>query len=309
MKSSSIGNLSEFLSVVEDTSRNLEKLLDLVKAFVRENYSSKNYVERKYSYGVVLKKGFKKLIVVGDLHGDFNTLVTILRREKIIEDIDDKVIVFLGDYIDRGYNQIETIVSVYLLKTLFPGNVVVLRGNHEPPPHLIPYPHDFPEILYWRFGEDWSRVYRFFMNSFQKIPLFAILPGEAFFVHGGPPRTLLYAETLDEALNTPLPDDVVIEEILWSDPIERTDISYEPSYRGAGILYGWSIVENTLKKAGVKTIIRSHEPVPGGIRIGHRGHVITVFTSKVYGLGTTCYLSIDQGVVDPGNVEYFVRRL
>jgi protein phosphatase len=68
------------------------------------------------------------VIVVGDLHGNLNTLV------RIFEELgypDLNCFVFLGDYIDRGPHSCEIVILVYALKVLFPTKVVLLRGNHE----------------------------------------------------------------------------------------------------------------------------------------------------------------------------------
>src|SRR3990170_528428 len=69
------------------------------------------------------------------------------------------LLIFLGDYGDRGKLSPEVYYVVLKLKETYPKNVVLMRGNHEGPEDLLASPHDLPAYLQWKFGEDWSKAH------------------------------------------------------------------------------------------------------------------------------------------------------
>uniref|UniRef100_A0A7J3ZIW9 Serine/threonine protein phosphatase n=1 Tax=Fervidicoccus fontis TaxID=683846 RepID=A0A7J3ZIW9_9CREN len=223
-------------------------------------------------------------IAVGDLHGDFDSLLKAVEEAERSRYPESARLVFLGDYVDRGEKQVETFTGVLWLLENFPESTIVLRGNHEPPPELHPYPHDFPfqlEIVYGRIAG--SRLYRRFYGIFQLLPL-AVLGdwGRVIFVHGGLP-TRKYGR-----------DDIGIREylggnsrewteeyteMLWNDPIE-SDVVSIPSPRGVGYLWGRRVTEWLRERYSVELVVRGHEPCQEGFRTNHDNTVITVFSRK-----------------------------
>lgn len=240
---------------------------------------------------------YDEVYVFGDLHGDLSSLTKVFNELNLIDKLENENVklVFLGDYIDRGERQLETILSLLVLKTHYPTKVILLRGNHEPAPIVEPSPHDFPLILKLIYGgEDGELIYRRFLKLFNRMPFGARVKDKILMLHGGPPVEVLNARSFEEAFSIGLPmlNDSVLEQVLWNDPYEAE--KYEASYRGAGYLFGPSVTERTLELASVKYIVRGHEPVHG-FKLDHGGRVITVFcASNVYGTYRVGFVHIEK---------------
>ena len=70
----------------------------------------------------------ERIFAVGDIHGCFDKLVSLM--DIIDVDLKKETLVFIGDYIDRGAHSKE--VVDYLIDLATGGNrVVFLKGNHE----------------------------------------------------------------------------------------------------------------------------------------------------------------------------------
>lgn len=221
-------------------------------------------------------------VFIGDIHGDYYTLLNIMN--KIWNLLENSIFIFLGDYIDRGYMQVETLTFLLRLKNTYQDRIILLRGNHEPPRWLIPHPHDYPSKLRSKFSTSGDDLYELSIDLFDNLPLVAYKKKHFIALHGGPPLSVLKASSLYEAFtaNTDEEYRAITEEVLWSDPVDM-DIDYALSPRGAGILYGPSITHKALSLIDGKFVVRSHEAV-NGVRLSHGGKVITVFTSPiVYG--------------------------
>jgi hypothetical protein len=78
------------------------------------------------------------IILFGDIHGSFSTLVRHILRFRKLNIINRKgtiangyKIIFLGDVVDRGLYSLETLILLYLLKINNGEKVILNRGNHE----------------------------------------------------------------------------------------------------------------------------------------------------------------------------------
>jgi serine/threonine-protein phosphatase PP1 catalytic subunit len=66
--------------------------------------------------------------VCGDTHGQFYDMLRLLEYGGLPP---ESSYLFLGDYVDRGRQGIETICLLFAFKVKFPGRMHILRGNHE----------------------------------------------------------------------------------------------------------------------------------------------------------------------------------
>ena len=69
-------------------------------------------------------------IAIGDIHGNLAALEDLLSRIRGELQPDD-VVVFLGDYIDRGPDSRGCIEAILEFQSAGPAEVICLRGNHE----------------------------------------------------------------------------------------------------------------------------------------------------------------------------------
>ncbi|NPA23085.1 MAG: biotin transporter BioY [Crenarchaeota archaeon] len=226
-----------------------------------------------------------KIVVVGDLHGDYLSLCNIVSRYSPSE----WTILFLGDYVDRGEYQIETITKVLELKVKHPDKVFLLRGNHESPSMNITY--GFVAELQTKFKGEiqlMSLIYSFLeYKVFCNLPYAALINNEIFAVHGGLAKGL---EKPDDVKNIPkcdaMPSNPIAFQLLWNDPSDEVT-GFEPNELRGGCLqddlciylWGPDVTKSFLEKNSLKMIIRAHEYTGPGYKWNHNGKVLTVFSS------------------------------
>ena len=69
-----------------------------------------------------------KIFAIGDIHGAFDRLQHLM--QKIPIDLAADILVFIGDYIDRGPGSVEVVDYLLELKKRAP-ETIFLKGNHE----------------------------------------------------------------------------------------------------------------------------------------------------------------------------------
>ncbi|MHA2251053.1 MAG: metallophosphoesterase family protein, partial [Candidatus Kariarchaeaceae archaeon] len=190
-------------------------------------------------------------IVAGDIHGDLDAL------EKVIdyrEQHDIQNLILLGDYVDRGPNQIEVVKRICEL-ILSDNHFIALRGNHEDVKVCSRY--GFVQQL-----EKANEALDPFPDFFRFLPL-AVKNKKIFMVHGGVPinQEFKIADINSLPRKERITNEDILLQLLWNDPIFTNDRSLKnrDSFRGYDC-YEWDIPtsEFFLKKHQFDKIIRAH---------------------------------------------------
>lgn len=213
--------------------------------------------------------------VVGDIHGQFHDLIELFR---INGEPPQTNYVFLGDYVDRGYNSVEVIQLLLCLKVKFPERVVLLRGNHET--RQVTSVYGFYDEIVRKYGN--ATPWKLVTEVFDCMSLAAVIQNEIFCVHGGLSPD---AETVDsiELINRfqEVPSTGTGCDLLWSDPTDDTK-TWAMSPRGAGYLFGQDITTkfNYINQIGF--ICRAHQLVQEGYQYWHEKKLLTVWSAPNY---------------------------
>jgi len=249
-----------------------------------------------------------RVIIVGDLHGDLNSLETVLEDCQFVKRVEtgEKLfLVFLGDYIDRGQDKLGVLLKTTELLIENPSNIVMLRGNHEGPEDVVARPHDFPRKLMHKIGNSWQTVYNAFRGLAGELYTAAIIPKVAFIAHGGIPTNTSKLEKIASA-HIDHPEEPTLVEILWNDPRKGKGIT--PSFRGVGHYFGEDLLRKFLEKHKLNMLIRGHESAPNGYML--QGKVLTLFSCKIphYGNQEAAYLEmpLDESIKD---IEDLVHQI
>ena len=211
--------------------------------------------------------------LVGDLHGDPESLGEMLAAVRFVErcERDDLHMVFLGDYVDRGPSSLMVLEVLLELKKRFPERVILLRGNHET--MEVNSRYGFLRECEG-LGDEGMEMYRRCNRLFEKLPLCTLTENGVFAVHGGPAPNVRGRADLSE------PSELVVEDLLWSDPYEKVDGYIFNEARGAGKLFGRKALEEFLSAVGARVLVRAHEIMVDGFSVMFGGKLLSLFSSK-----------------------------
>ncbi len=274
---------ARFFNVIQNyTEQNVKTLIRDVEKILE---TEKNLI--------IVPKG--KTMVVGDLHGDLETLhriINVFFREEF------KTLIFLGDYVDRGAKQVEVINVLFYYKKLMPDRIVLIRGNHEDP--IINRQYGFYDEVRLKFRKS-REMFRDYNHAFSHLPLAAITWNRIFCVHGGIPdgleeiRDINLLPTNQEEISDP-----ITKQLVWNDPKENSK-KFKQSSRGPGIKqFGREVFEDFIERNQIKGIIRSHEKFKNGYKSYFDEKLISIFSSQSYSKKVSAVVGVihSEGIID-----------
>lgn len=212
--------------------------------------------------------------ICGDIHGQFHDLCKLF---DVGGDCPGTRYLFLGDFVDRGNNSVETFLLLLALKVRYPDRMLLIRGNHEC--REITQVYGFYDECIRKYGD--ASVWRFCCEVFDYLSLAAVIDGKIFAVHGGlSPKalTLDQIRTIDRKCE--IPQEGPMSDMLWSDP--ETIKGWGISPRGAGYLFGESVVQTFLHENGLSMIARAHQLVMEGYNMMFDKTLVTIWSAPNY---------------------------
>lgn len=212
--------------------------------------------------------------ICGDTHGQYDDLLRLYERCGFPPHAND---LFLGDYVDRGKNSIETIMLHFCYKTAYPEHFFLLRGNHECA--SINKMYGFFDDVKRRYN---VKLFKAFTDVFNTMPVCCVISNKIICMHGGLSPDLTVLAVINE-IERPcdVPDRGVLCDLLWSDPeIEVT--GFLESDRGVSYVFGEDIVSAFLNIVNMDLIVRAHQVVERGYAFFANRQLVTIFSAPNY---------------------------
>jgi hypothetical protein len=284
---------------------------NILKENTNAKFCVENAIDSKSGYKIYCFNKKRDYIFIGDLHSDDYSLKRILKDVDFFENImneEKQILIFNGDYVDRGNSHLKILERLLIIKYLFPKRIFLLRGNHdggkinedgsiELPYRVLTEDEDdsyFP--LYVRslslknetMNPDLLKNYLDLFETLSYIALVNLEKDTIMSVHGGIPRPNVenidfygYINSIKDLTDETLIDNLdrtMCQNIMWSDPYKGDE------YRENVGRYHYKVEHllNFMEKFKVDFLVRGHEPVEDGYRYDLDDNVITIFSSGIW---------------------------
>ena len=213
------------------------------------------------------------ITICGDVHGQ---LEDVFQLFKTGGDPQTTKYLFMGDYVDRGYYSILTFAYLACLKLKYPGNIYLLRGNHEC--RQVNQMYGFFQECLNAFGH--PGIWSLCNECFDLLPYCALIDGQIFSTHGGLSPDIPLIDKINSFYRVEdVPSSGPLADLTWSDPDEG---EWSENPRGAGHLFGEEPTATFCHLNGLKFITRSHQLAMSGYQWFFNNQLITVWSAPNY---------------------------
>ncbi|XP_024227550.2 serine/threonine-protein phosphatase PP1-beta catalytic subunit isoform X2 [Bombus vosnesenskii] len=214
------------------------------------------------------------LKICGDIHGQYTDLLRLFEYGGFPPEAN---YLFLGDYVDRGKQSLETICLLLAYKIKYPENFFLLRGNHECA--SINRIYGFYDECKRRYN---IKLWKTFTDCFNCLPIAAIIDEKIFCCHGGLSPDLQNMEQIKRIMRpTDVPDTGLLCDLLWSDPDKEVQ-GWGENDRGVSFTFGPDVVSKFLNRHDMDLICRAHQVVEDGYEFFAKRQLVTLFSAPNY---------------------------
>ncbi|KAJ8285779.1 hypothetical protein GJAV_G00030850 [Gymnothorax javanicus] len=205
------------------------------------------------------------LKICGDIHGQYYDLLRLFEYGGYPPESN---YLFLGDYVDRGKQSLETICLLLAYKIKIYGFYDECKRRYN------------------------IKLWKTFTDCFNCLPIAAIVDEKIFCCHGGLSPDLQSMEQIRRIMRpTDVPDQGLLCDLLWSDP-DKDVLGWGENDRGVSFTFGPEVVAKFLHKHDLDLICRAHQ-----------GEAAVFFKDGCCSPG----LRMQEEVVEDG-YEFFAKR-
>ena len=257
IKSSFLSSSSTlFVRVWSCRSSFLLNIFEFIATSLKPYRSSLSSVKVLFAFDSILQESNVvevscPVTICGDIHGQFYDLMELFR---VAGRLPDTNFLFMGDYVDRGYFGVETLLLLLCLKVRYPARLTLLRGNHESRQTTQTY--GFYDECQRKFGN--SRVWKCLTEVFDYLPITALVDNQVLALHGGLSPSI---DSLDQVRAMDrlqeVPHEGPLCDLLWSDPFDNQGWGISP--RGAGYNFGEDISVAFNETNSLSLVCRAHQ--------------------------------------------------
>lgn len=212
--------------------------------------------------------------ICGDVHGQYFDLLRLFEYGGFPPESN---YLFLGDYVDRGKQSLETICLLLAYKIKYAENFFLLRGNHECA--SINRIYGFYDECKRRYN---VKLWKTFTDCFNCLPVCAVVSEKIIAMHGGlSPDLRDLAQIQRIPRPTDIPDTGLLCDLLWSDP-DKDVHGWGENDRGVSYTFGADIVSQFLQRHDLDLICRAHQVVEDGYEFFAKRQLVTIFSAPNY---------------------------